>query len=63
MEAIEEYIRSHHYVVRVPLACIIRRTIIIQTYGHYPKFMTPDGKLIAMLLHLPQTKTKLLLGA
>ena len=35
MEAIKEYLRSHDGVVRVPLAYIIRETIIVKIYGNY----------------------------
>ena len=61
MEAIEEYFRSCHDVVRAPLAYVIRKTIIFQTYGDYPKCMTPDNKMIVRMLHLSQDKSKLLL--
>ena len=30
MESIEEYLRSHHGVIRVPLAYIIRKIIIVK---------------------------------
>ena len=36
MEAIEEYLRSHHFVIRAPFECMARKTIIVQTNGDYP---------------------------
>ena len=36
IESIEEYLRSHHCVIKAPLAYIIRKTITVQTYGDYP---------------------------
>ena len=33
MESIKEYLRSHHGIVRVPLAYVIRKTTIVQTCG------------------------------
>ena len=53
MEDIKEYLRLHHSVVRVPLAYIIRKTIIVQTYCDYPKYVAPDDKMIARILYLP----------
>ena len=58
MEAIEEYLRLHHGVVRAPLAYIIRRTMTVQTYGNYPMYATPDVEMIARMLHLPSDKNK-----
>ena len=58
MESIEEYLRSHHGIMRAPLACIVRKTIIVQIHGDYPKYETPDDKIIAML-HLSPDKNKL----
>ena len=60
MEAIEEYLRSCHGVMRAPLAYIIRKTILVQTYGEYPKYATPDNEMIARILHLPPDKDKIL---
>ena len=45
----------------MPLACIIRKTIIVETYGDYPMYAAPDDKMIARMLHLPPDKNKLLL--
>ena len=46
MEAIKEYLRSCHGVIRTPLAYIIRKTIIVETYGDYPKYTTPDDETL-----------------
>ena len=59
MESIEEYFQSYHGVIRVPLAYIIRKTITVQVYGDYPKYATPDDKMIARMLHLTPDKNKL----
>ena len=61
MEAIEEHLRLHHVVVRAPLAYIIRRTIIVQTYGNYSRYVTPDDDMIARMLCLLPNKNKLLM--
>ena len=53
IEAINEYIRSCCGVKRVHLAHIIQRTIIFETCATYPEYATPDGKMIARMLHLP----------
>ena len=37
MEAIIEYLRSCHGVIRAPLAYVTRKNIIVQTYSDYPK--------------------------
>ena len=57
MEAFEEYLRSHHGVIRAPLTYIIRKTIIVHTYGGYPMYVTPDNRMIARMLHLTQART------
>ena len=36
-EAIKQYFRLHHDVMRAPLACVIMKTIIVKTYVDYPK--------------------------
>ena len=59
MEFIEEYLRSHHGVIKVPLVSVIRKTITIQVYGDYHKYATPDDKIIARIIHLPPEKNKL----
>ena len=46
MESIKENLRSCHGVMKAHLAYIVRKTIIVQTYGDYP-------------LHLPPSKNKL----
>ena len=56
MESIKEYLRSHHGVVKAPLAYLIRKTISIQTMGDYPTYATPDDKMIARMLHLHPDK-------
>ena len=43
-------------VVRAPLGYIIRKIIIVQTYGDHPLYATPDVELIARMLHLPADK-------
>ena len=60
MESIKEYLRSHHGVVRAPLAYIIRKTITVQTYDEYPMYATPDDEMITRILLLPLDKNKLL---
>ena len=44
------------HIVRASLVYIIRKTIIFQTYGDYPKYATPDNEMIARMLHLPTDK-------
>ena len=58
MESIEEYLRSHCNVMRAPLACIIRKARTVQTYGDYPKCLTPDNEMIVRVLNLPPDKNK-----
>ena len=53
MESIQEYLRSCHAVIRAPLAYVIRKTITVQVYGEYVKYVTLDDKMIARMLHLP----------
>ena len=60
MEAIKEYIRLCQGVVRAPLTYIIRKTIIVQTYGENPMYATPDDEMIIRMLHLPPEKYRLL---
>ena len=45
--------------LRSILAYITRETILVQTYGAYPKYATPDDEIIARMLHLPPDKKKL----
>ena len=54
IEAIKEYLRSHHCVMRATLAYVIRKTIQVHTYGEYPKYATPDDEMNTKMLHLPQ---------
>ena len=61
MEAIEEYLRSCHGVVRAILAYIIRKPITVQIYDDYPMYTNSDHKMITRILHLPPGKNKLLL--
>ena len=63
MEAIEEYLRLYHGVVITPLTYIIRKTRIVQTNSEYSRYVTPDNKMSAKMLNLPQDKNKLLFGA
>ena len=44
MEAIEKNLRSHHGVKRAPIVDIIRKSIVVQTDGHYPQYVTQDNK-------------------
>ena len=55
MVAIEEYLRSHEGATRAPLAYIIKKTILVQTCGDYPKY-APDDKMISRMFHLPWDK-------
>ena len=41
LEALKEYLRSCHVVVRAPLAYIIRKNMLVKTYGDYPKDANP----------------------
>ena len=59
MEAIEKYLRSCHSVIRAPLAYVIRKTILVKTYGDYPKYATPDNEMFVRILHLPLDTNKL----
>ena len=60
IEAIKEYFRSHQGVITTPLVYIIMKTIIVETYGVYPMYATPDDEMISRMLHLPHNKNKLL---
>ena len=51
MEAIEENIRSCHGVIRAPIAYVIRKTILVKTYGDYSKHATPNNEMITKMLH------------
>ena len=60
MEAVKEYLRSHQGVMKAPLAYIIMKTMLVQTYGKYLMYATPDDEMIVRMLHLPPDKNKLL---
>ena len=60
MESIKENFRSFHDVIKEPLAYIIRKTITVQIMGNYPMYASLDDEMIAMILHLPPDKNKLL---
>ena len=57
-EAIKEYLRSPHGIIRAPLVYIITKTIAVQNYGDYPKYVAPDDEMIAKMSHLPLNKKK-----
>ena len=59
MESDKEYLRSCCDVLVVPLAYIIRETIIAQTYGNYLAYVTPSDKMVAKILHSPPGKNRL----
>ena len=53
IEGFEEYLRSCHHVIRAPLAYIMMKNTVVETYGDYPKYVTADNKTIASrLMHL-----------
>ena len=49
MEAIKEYIRLCHGIAPSPLANAMWKTIVVQTYGGFPTYATPDDKMIFAL--------------
>ena len=53
MVFIKEYLISCYGIRRTSLAYIIRKTIIVQTYGDYPKYATTNDKMIIRMVHLP----------
>ena len=59
MEAIEEYLQLCYCVMREPLSYVVRKTIIVQTYGDYHKYVTPDDEMISRMLHLPPDRNRL----
>ena len=61
MEAIDEYLRSHLGVIRASLVYIIRRTILVQTYGDNPMCVTSHNEMVARMLHIPPERKKVLL--
>ena len=56
MEAIKEYLRSHG-VMRAAVY-VIGETTVVQTYGNYPWYATPDDDMIARMLDLFQDKNQ-----
>ena len=38
------------------LAYVIKKTVIVQTYGDYPKYVTPNDEMITRMLHLSPNK-------
>ena len=40
IEAIKEYLRSCHSVIRAPLEYIIKKIRVLKTYGNYTKYVT-----------------------
>ena len=59
VESIEEYFRSCCGVIRAPLAYVIRKAIIVLTYGDYPKYAIPDENMITRMLYLSPDKNRL----
>ena len=59
VEYIEEYLRSHHGIVRAPLSYVIWKTTSVQTYDDNSKYATPDDEIITRMLHLPPDKNRL----
>ena len=51
LEAIKENLRSCHCIMKTPLVFIIRKTMVVQTYGDYPWYVTFDNEMIASMLH------------
>ena len=49
-------------MLKAPLAYLIRKIILVQTYNVYPKNMIHDDEMIARMLHLLLDKNKLLGG-
>ena len=43
----------------MPLAYIIRKTIVVKTYADYPKYATPDNEMIFRILHLTPDNNRL----
>ena len=56
MEAIEENLRSCCGAIKAPLAYVIRKTIIAQTYRDYPLYATLGDKMITRMWNLPADK-------
>ena len=49
VESIKEYLRSCHGIVTAPLACIARKTVVVQTHDDYPSYATPDEEVITRM--------------
>ena len=60
MEAICKYLRPCCGIMRAPLANIIRKTILVETYGDYSQYATPYNITIARMFHFPPDNNKLL---
>ena len=52
-EVIEEYLGSCFGVKKAPLAYIIRKAIVLESYGCYPWYEPLDYELIVRMFHLP----------
>ena len=59
-EAMKVYVRSCQGVMRTPLAYIVRKTKIVETYGDYDKYKTTENEMIARVIHLPPDRKKLI---
>ena len=59
IEFIKECLKLCHSVVRAPHAYIIRKTIIVLTYGKDQVYTNPYNKIITSILHLTPDKNKL----
>ena len=46
METTKECPRSCSGVMRASIAHVNRKIIIVQAYGDYPRYVTPDNKMI-----------------
>ena len=56
MEAIREYFRSFHDVIRAPLTYVTRKITVIQTYVDYCRYAMPDDEMIIKMLNLSADK-------
>ena len=59
MEAIKDYLRSCCGVLRMPLAYVVRKTVLVEIHADYPKYVTFDNERVTRMLHLPLDKNKL----
>ena len=46
-------------VIKAHLAYVIRKAIVSQVSGDYPKYLTSDNKMIVRMLPLPPDNNKL----